>query len=390
MAGYIEFDLQTDPDQAVQDFIDLMQRIFDNWQPHESQLEMAVSEEILRRCAETAEVSVEVAAAIFRKFGAQTIGIPPLQGAYATSLTDWEMIDNAGYTIPAGTIVGFEIAGDELAYFATDLEVVIPPGSISVIGVPIISTDIGELRNGLSAGSLVLVDALGYVLTVEASGSTTGGVDEESDEEYMDRLRETLETLSPRPVLPADFVKLSRNVIGVHRARCVDLYNPNDGTFGNPRMVSMIPVQEDGTPVASGVKSALSNYLSSRREVNFIVHTADPTYEKVDIIFRVVALAGYQTADVHSAITIAISDYIDAGNWAGGSEEPPIWTNNNTIRFLELAALINSLEGVDYIAPDGLTLNGSNADLLLPGVAPLPKKTGPNPVTDSIVEGRVD
>jgi uncharacterized phage protein gp47/JayE len=66
-------------------------------------------------------------------------------------------------------------------------------------------------------------------LTVTLDAPTAGGVDAESDADYLDRLHELLTLLAPRPILPNDFAVLARTVAGVGRATAIDLYNPTTG-----------------------------------------------------------------------------------------------------------------------------------------------------------------
>ena len=72
-------------------------------------------ETVARMHAETRYLFTLVSDSIFRYFGENLVNIPPIEGAYATALTTWTMLDDAGYTISAGTHVAYRLAGDKLA-----------------------------------------------------------------------------------------------------------------------------------------------------------------------------------------------------------------------------------------------------------------------------------
>jgi len=339
--------------------------------PKEAHLEVWVIEIIARMTAETRYLFNLVPDSIFRYFGESLLNIPPIEGSYATALTTWTMLDTAGYTIPAGTQVAYRVAGDKLAVFYTIEERVVAPGDISTSGVRIQSPVAGTLLNGIGPAGLELVDSLSYVNTVVAAGPTSGGVDPETNFEYLSRLRDELTLLTPRFVLAADAAVLARRIPGVARALGIDNYSPITATLGNEKMMTLAVVGEDGLPLSAGVKADVEEYLESLRELNFVLYVVDPTYTTVNVTFVVVALPGFDLASIDNAATQAVTEYLSPAVWAGGSETPPSWrTSEKYVRYLEVAEVLNRVEGVNYV--DSLTVNGGTANVLLAGIAPLP------------------
>jgi hypothetical protein len=55
---------------------------------------------------------------------------------------------------------------------------------------------------------------------------STGGVDAESDDDYLDRFRTNAQLLAPRAILPSDFASLLQSVPGIDRALALDGYIP--------------------------------------------------------------------------------------------------------------------------------------------------------------------
>lgn len=137
------------------------------------------------------------------------------------------------------------------------------------------------------------------------------------------------------------------------------------------KMVTVAVVSEQGTALSAPVKAEVDAYLQAMREVNFIVHVVDPTFTVIDVDFTVVALPGFALADLDTRATAAVEAYLSPATWAGGGEEPPTWqVNKNVVRYLEVAEVLNRVEGVDYVSV--LTINGGGVNVALAGVAPLP------------------
>lgn len=370
MSEYVGLSIETDPDVLMDEAVALLSALVPGFVPKEAHLEVWLLETVARMTAETRYLFTLVSDGIFRYFGESLVNIPPIDGDYATALTTWTMINNAGYTISAGTQVAYRVAGDKRSVFYTVEDVVIPPGSTSATNVLIQSPILGSAQNGLGPAGIELVDSLAYVSTVTAAAATAGGVDPETNIEYLSRLRNEMTLLSPRFVLAADAAVLARRIPGVARALGIDNYNPGTLTFGNEKTMTLAVVGEDGLPLSAGIKTSVDNYLQSLRELNFVLYVVDPTYTTINVTFIVVAQAGYDLTTVDNLATAAVTEYLSPANWAGGSETPPAWRAETVVRYLEVAEVLNRVDGVSYI--DTLTVNGGTANVTLAGVAPLP------------------
>lgn len=384
MPSFVDFPLDTDEERALDRFFEHMRTVFPGWTPNEAHLEVAVAEEMVRISQETAVVATQVGEGIFRAFGEKLVRLQKIAGAYAGTTVTFTAIDTQGYTIPAGTLISRRVAGDTEYVFRTIADAVITPGTTQA-NVGVHAVELGSLYNGLVAGPFTMVDALLFISSVTSTAVTSGGADEETDETYLDRLSDELTLLTPRPILPDDFAVLARRVAGVARAKVIDGYNPTDQTSSNERMVTVVGVDKNGQVLAS--KEELRAYLDSLREANFVVNVVDPTYLKLDIVYNAIAVRGSDPAVVRADIDKAIADYINPAKWAGGDLSPPEWRGGQVVRHWELVTLINNVTSVDYLI--SLTINGGTADVLIPGVAGLPRAVGPNTVTDSTITGTV-
>lgn len=380
MSGYIDLPIDTDPQDILDDFTNYMQTIIPGWTLAPGNLDTWIAMAVSLAAAETRDVASDVPKDIFRWFGANLINFPPTDASAATVLTDWTMINNAGYTIPAGTQVSIGATGDLVYAFETQADVVIAPGSTLATGVQIVAVTPGADSSALgSLGSAVqLIDPLTYVASITQQTATSGGVDAEEDEAYLSRLAEYLQLLAPRPIIPDDFAVFSRNNAGVQRATAIDGYDPVTASFNNARTVAVALVDANGTAVSSAVKADVRADLSARREVNFVVNVIDPTINLIDVTYQVKALAGFDLATLVLSINAALGAYLDPSTW--GSTNGFDWKNVSVVRYLEIAQVINAVPGVDYITTTSsnydltIALHGNSlarADVALTGVAPL-------------------
>jgi uncharacterized phage protein gp47/JayE len=340
--SYIELPIETDPDALTADALDFLMQAIPGWIPQEGHLEVWMLEVFARIEAETRDVATRVPRSIFRYFGKTLMGIVPIDAARAQVSTTWTTVDTAGYTIKSGTVVSYPVSGDEQVYFEVTADVIVPPGSDSTATGEVLLQALipGSDANGLGGATFTLVDALAFVTGIEAEGVSSGGVDAESDDEYLARLRAELQLLSPRPILPSDFATLAKRVAGVERAIAVDGYNPADGTFNNQRMITAAVADEAGHGVSPTIKTNVDAYLQSLREVNFVVNVIDPTITTVDVTATIKVLDGYDSDIVTAAAQDVVENYLS----------PAVWPWATVLRRNELIALISNVPGVDYVA----------------------------------------
>jgi baseplate J-like protein len=371
MPEYIDPPLVTEPDDLAQEAFGFLEDNIAGWLPAPGNLEVWLVESLAQLAAELMDVASAVPTSIFKYFGGSILGLPEHPAQAATGVTTWTALDNAGYTIEAGTLVGIAAAGDELIPFEVQTEAVIPPGATTVAEVIVVAVDPGKDANGLSTPPEV-IDPLDWVASVALDETTGGGVDEETDDEYLDRLRELATLLAPRPILPDDFAVLARTVNGVGRSLAIDLHNADTDEDDVPRCVTVVVADEDGEPVGPAVRDEVDALLQAEREVNFLVFVVDPTYTDIDVAFTFSTYPTYDPADVGARAEAAVADYLSPAHFG---EVPfgdqPAWLGDTKVRYLEVAEVLNRVEGLWYVGT--LTLNGGSADVALTGVGPLPR-----------------
>lgn len=230
MAKYITIPIDTDPEDLLAASIAYMQSKFPGWQPHDGNLDTAILEATAALASDVRDLATRVPDSIFRILGASLFNLPPGEASGAVGNTTWTAVDTLGHTVVAGTHVGIRNATGDLVAFTVLSDVVIPPGSAATTAgaVPIIAVSPGADSTGLGSigGPVELIDPLIWVLNITIAGPTSGGVDAEFDDDYLDRLRSQLQLLTPRPILPQDFSVLARTIATVYRAVTIDNYNP--------------------------------------------------------------------------------------------------------------------------------------------------------------------
>lgn len=377
MTHVITIPIETDPDALAQEAFDNLAISIPGWTPPAGGLATFIIEESARMAAEARDVASDVPIAIFRWYGASVMGIPPIDAIHATVTSTWTLTDTLGHTIRAGTQVLIP-KGDEQVAFVTVSDVTVAAGASATAAgaVQLVAVDAGAGANGLS-GTPELYDALTFVQSIALVGSTSGGVDAESDDAYLDRLAAELQLMAPRPILPRDFEVFARRIAGVERALAIDGLAADGVTYNQERTVAVVLVDAAGEPVTAAVKTAVDADLQARREVSFVVHVLDPTYTTVKVSFTARCHTSWDPTDVQARAVTAVQDYLSPAKWGlPTTGDQRLWVNATKVRRLELAALLDRVEGLDYVETLTLAAGAGALDVLdvtLAGAAPLPR-----------------
>jgi hypothetical protein len=387
--GYIPVPVETEPTDLAEDAFGYLEDKIPGWLPSPGNLEAWLIESLAQIAGELRTLAALVPDSIFQFYGESVLGLAPFEATAATGFTTWTAIDPAGYTVDAGTLVALSPpASLDSHAFEVVAEFTIAPGDTVAAAVEIRAVEPGAAANGIT-GAVEMLDPLDFIASVTLTGPTSGGVDAETSEEYLDRLSDLLTTLSPRPILPQDFAIIAqREIPGIARCTPIDLYNADTGQTDVPRCCTVVPIDEAGNPVPAETKNQIDALLESMREVNFLVFVADPTYTPVDVTFQVSAYSGWDAADVAARVTDALTSYLSPENWGVppfGDTSARSWINDTDVRYLELAEVINRVDGVHHVVTLTFAQAGqpqATADITLPGVAPLPN---PGTITGTAV-----
>jgi hypothetical protein len=351
--AYIVPPVTNDPTLISERAFDYLRANLPGWQPSAGNLDVLIVQFFSQLAAEQADIASGVLNSVFRYFG-QLVNCLPIDALPATSTATFTMLDNAGYIIPAGSIVGLRDINGVVQGFDLSADLTIAPGSTT--GAALVTAETpGVITNGLT-GTVQLVQVPGSVLSATMT-TPAGGIDAEDDATYLSRLTETLTLLSPRPILSQDFAIIARSIAGVFRATAVDNFKPGppyDGAAeatGQEKMVTVAVTDVNGLTVGATIRNQVMALLQSEREQNFVVWVVDPTYTTVDVTAAIVAWPSFDLADVQARVNASLANLLSPAVWGtdptGNSSR---WLNDPTLRLSEILAAIMQVSGVRFVS----------------------------------------
>jgi hypothetical protein len=402
MADYIELPLVDDPDALTEIGVDYLEGAIAGFVARPGSVETVLLEANGQISAEVVQQAALVAPIVFAYAGQALFGIPPHAAVPATATATVTFApDTPAVLVAAQSMLAVPHPSGSSVVFTTDQDVAAPEGGGDVL-VGVTALEAGAAANG-AFGPAEFIDVLDGVAGVVV-GTAAGGVDPESDEDYLDRLADGLTLLAPRPILPNDFAVFARQVPGVGRSLAIDLYQPgtNDnvpaGQPGGPLTVEGAPVLagagasnvarcvatavtgEAGQPPTQALMHTVWLELDGAREVNFLAYVIPPHYTTIEVKATVHAYPGYLPADVQAAAMAMLDTWLDPGMWgtqpSSTAESGDQWANNTVARVYEAVDWLNRADGVYYVegAVQLRVAGGAwgGVDVPLTGVAPLP------------------
>lgn len=383
MAEYIELPLIADATALSDLGKEYLETQIVGWEARPANVETVLIEASGQMGAEVVDQAAQTPPVVFAYYGQWLLGIPLRQATPAVGTVKFAF--DSPSMVPAGSLFTVDNADGNSYAFQTDTDVLSTDASLEVNATAL---EPGEDSNG-AAGEGEMLDAIDGVASVTMLSAATGGSDEETADEYLDRLADALTILAPRPILPKDFATFARQIPGVGRAVALDGYQPSTGENGVglprdgashtnvERCVTVSVTAEDGSPPSQALMQSVYNALDASREVNFLVYVIPPTYTTIDAQVTVTTYPSYVLATVKAAAEEMLRTWLNANYW-GAEEigESQSWAVNTKARVYEAVDYSNRADGVHYVNTVGLRKHGdpayANADITLPGAAPLP------------------
>jgi len=442
-----------------------MQDTYPDYTPQPANLEYVMATIFATWAADIASLCSAGGTELFTQYGAQLFNLPAELGSSATATIQIVAADDSGYTLPSGQ----QFLLDGVAGFQTFVPTVIPSGSTSATATIAANTP-GSAGNGLGAQSCVMntgsVGSLSWVLNVILVSESSGGVDAETSDEYVQRLAETIQLSAPRPITASDYGTMSLSFTPeagtdqeeVGRGVAIDGYDPtvtpftgttngtvtvtgvapttgisinsiisaaniplgttvvdingssaatatasasanvltlsqstsssitsesmiSTGTYYNERCVTVCVTDSNGLALNSDTMTALSAWLESLRELNFVVNVIAPTYNPIYLTVSVYRNVLYSASDVQAAVQASLLTLFSPSGWGIAADSSgTIWSNTVDIYQSVVEAAIQNTAGVDHISTGSLHIGLSPSpatwqDVQLVGPFPLPQAT---------------
>ncbi len=233
--SFAEVEIQTNEEAIRSEGIAKLQALLEEngivgWVENPADLAIILIGTIASMVPSVAQIAAVVPPAIFRNFGTELVRIPYNEGAAATVTSTWKLLEEGGKYAPHTIEAGTQLVIGELAFYVKE-NVEVAEGESSKL-VTLVASERGVEYNGLT-GLVELVNGLTWVKEVTIAGETSGGVNQESDEEYENRLQAALKLQAPRPITAANFAEMALQVpssivpigVVVGRATAIDGYN---------------------------------------------------------------------------------------------------------------------------------------------------------------------
>lgn len=300
----------------------------------------------------------------------QLFGVTRNAGIRATGSVWIEAVDDTGYTVPAGTRLGFldnsDIDDPILYTFDTNDALTIPQGQTgaSVTITAALNNEYPALQDG---ETLQLITPVSFVDTVTMWGDLEVGADAESDVEYFARAIAKLQSYTAALVLPQQFEQyILATYTDVYRAKAYSRVNPvNNDFIDAPEngYVTIYVSRVGGASLSAGAAAVIEEDLSNRATAGLNINVEPPTIVEVEVATTVTMKSGFISTEVEDAVQVAIDQYV----------HPDYWDWSPAIYYNELIALIDRVDGVDRVVE--LTIEGVEADYDFTEYGVLPTNT---------------
>jgi len=215
-----------------------------------------------------------------------------------------------GTVIPVGTqmsTVGSEAT--PAIFFATTEEVTIGEDGTATANIEAVKA--GTSGNVAAGAISLLAQPLSGVVEVTNPEPTSGGTDEESDEELLQRLLERMQR-PPDTGNKYDYVRWAKEVPGVGDAICIPLWN-------GPGTVKVVIVDSNGAPASQELIEAVQDYISpapetgeGRAPIGANVTVSAPETVPINVSATLSYTQGYDPATVQAAVEEAVESYINS------------------------------------------------------------------------------
>lgn len=255
-----------------------------------------------------------------------------------------------GVVIPAGAMFSTESNnGVSSVDFLTDEEAIIP--SNGSVDINVTCSEVGTVGN-VESGTIVIKGSTlsSEITSVTNAEPTTGGTDEEADEDYTARQVEYDQNLDVSYVgSPYDYKRWALSVDGVGDAIVIPA-SDDSGT------VTLVILDANGDPASEALCTEVYNYIFKPDDpynrlaaINAVLVVKAPTTVTISVSAVLELTAGATLEAVKEAFTANLKEYLSVAAESG------------EVKYSEITARLYATEGVsDY---SSVALNGGTANI---------------------------
>lgn len=228
--------LPTSQQAFYQIWLNAMQTSFPGYTPNPGNPEVVQATIFASWAADVAQLCTGGSVELFRQYGQQLLNLPYEAGTPALTVLTVNAVDTAGYTLPALSQLALTLNGIQVGFQTLTALTIAPGQNTGSVSVGALSA--GTAFNG-ATGPAQMVSQIDWVSSISVSAPASGGVDQEDDSAYLQRLAATLQLLAPRPITASDYATMAMNFQPaantteqeVGRATAVDGYSPTAASF---------------------------------------------------------------------------------------------------------------------------------------------------------------
>lgn len=140
------------------------------------------------------------------------------------------------------------------------------------------------------------------VTAVTNAYATSGGVDDESDEDLLNRLLERVRTPATSGN-KAHYIQWAKDVAGVGDAKCFPIWN-------GPGSVKVVVIDSNKQPANNGIVLEVAGYIEEQKPIGATITVESATGLNINVSATIVLVSGYVLSDVQSAFEQAIIDHL--------------------------------------------------------------------------------
>ena len=353
------------------------------WVPYEGHTEVALAESVGIAIATAVTALKATVRDAYVGFGQRVLGIPKIRAAAAETtatvvLTDAQNV--VGLEIPVGAEIYAITPANDTIVFYTSAGTTVAPSQGTAVGVPLIAQLTGPEANDTTGDA---TSNLSGVQQITFEAPAAGGVDEEADDSYANRLSQRTPRMHVLPVTVADYAELARDVPGVSRAWAVNVYDPSAPGTVSPGHLTIVGLQADGGTLTPTLETALTDYLDvAERPLSVELHTLNPVWASITVV-ATVRLAQVSITDLGTPVLAdpdavtslaegAVASLLDPAKWDVDPNAPGGWSliPARELTIFDVAEVIEQVPGVSHVAT--CLVNGGTAPISLPEPMTMP------------------
>lgn len=330
-----------------------------DWDPAEGDLETIVAEAVASPFATAIEVLRLTARGAYADIVGRVVRTERAVAISATAIVSLTVDTSAGVTIPAGTEFTLTLDGDEVP-FILPAPVVIAGGATTASGVTLAAADVGESLNGATGPAK---SGHARVSAVTVSSSAGGGLDEQSEDDFVEELERRSRRVSFAPVSAPDYASVTLDDEEVGRCAYKNRYDPSAPGVESLGHVTVWPIKLDGSNLSAPALARVeAMFVTDDQPLNVTTHVI-ASIPRVTINVAVTVegnKATYSDAEITAAVQGAIAAAIDDAAWDYDLSAPGLWTPTAaTVRHFDIVSAVDDLVEVRRVT--AATVNGGTS-----------------------------